>query len=311
VADPKLAAPAGNAGPTETQALATGSGARGAIPGSSGLCSGVDQRGVARPANDCDIGAYQASPPTATTGDATALTATGATVAASVVANDPSASVAFQYGTTASYGSSVTSSSSPAGVTATGVSASLTGLAPATTYHYRVVATNRDGTTSGIDQTFTTTAASPGSVTGPGTGPGSATGRFAGLTVKRQTLRLSRRGAASVNVLCPASTVGACTGTLRLTIRVRVVVRSHGKRRRVLRTVTLGSIRFKVAAGRHATLAVKLTRAATARVKRARSLRATGTAAASDGLRRRATTTALITLRPWLKPSPLRRSTRS
>jgi hypothetical protein len=36
------------------------------------------------------------------------------------------------------------------------VSASITGLAPGTTYHYRVTATNSDGTVEGPDQTFTT-----------------------------------------------------------------------------------------------------------------------------------------------------------
>jgi hypothetical protein len=33
---------------------------------------------------------------------------------------------------------------------------SLTGLLPATTYHYRIVATNEDGTVPGSDQTFST-----------------------------------------------------------------------------------------------------------------------------------------------------------
>ncbi len=38
------------------------------------------------------------------------------------------------------------------------ISAALGGLAPATTYHYRVVATNAGGTTNGADRTFTTPA---------------------------------------------------------------------------------------------------------------------------------------------------------
>jgi hypothetical protein len=36
-------------------------------------------------------------------------------------------------------------------------SASLSGLAPSTTYHYRIVAASSAGTTDGADQTFTTT----------------------------------------------------------------------------------------------------------------------------------------------------------
>ena len=44
----------------------------------------------------------------------------------------------------------------------------LSGLAPGTTYHFRVVATNGIGTTNGADQTFTTSPASAG---GNGSGP--------------------------------------------------------------------------------------------------------------------------------------------
>ncbi len=36
------------------------------------------------------------------------------------------------------------------------VSASVTGLAPGTTYHFQVVASNSAGTTTGPDETFTT-----------------------------------------------------------------------------------------------------------------------------------------------------------
>ena len=58
----------------------------------------------------------------------------------------------------------------------TAVSASLTGLASGTTYHYRVVATNSSGTGRGADGIFTTSSA-PVAVTGPATSvtPTSAT----------------------------------------------------------------------------------------------------------------------------------------
>lgn len=64
------------------------------------------------------------------------------------------------WGTTTSYGHSspVENSASAAG-TANSDSYTLTGLTPQTTYHYQVVATNRWGTTTGTDQTFTTPAA--------------------------------------------------------------------------------------------------------------------------------------------------------
>ena len=63
----------------------------------------------------------------------------------------------FQYGTTAQYGTQTTTAG-PVNGTDKDVSTSLTGLAPSTTYHFRVAATNTDGTTFGDDVTFTTAA---------------------------------------------------------------------------------------------------------------------------------------------------------
>lgn len=64
----------------------------------------------------------------------------------------------FQYGTTTAYGSQ-TPTEGPVQGTDKDVSTNVTGLAPSTTYHYRVAATNTDGTTYGDDVTFTTNAA--------------------------------------------------------------------------------------------------------------------------------------------------------
>ena len=46
------------------------------------------------------------------------------------------------------------------------MTAFLSGLAPATTYHFRVVAINAAGTTLGADRTFTTSTAPPEAATG-------------------------------------------------------------------------------------------------------------------------------------------------
>ena len=88
----------------------------------------------------------------------------GATVGAAVNPNGTATTYAIEYGASARYGRSTPSL--PTGATLTGtanqhVSAALAGLAPLTTYHYRVVATNARGTTYGRDRTLRTTVVAP------------------------------------------------------------------------------------------------------------------------------------------------------
>ncbi len=102
--------------------------------------------------------------PTVTTSTATSITSTSATLNGSVNPNGQSTTVTFQYGTTTSYGSTVTATPSPVtGTSAVSVSAAITGLSPNTMYNFRVVATSSAGTTNGTNQTFTTlvSAAAP------------------------------------------------------------------------------------------------------------------------------------------------------
>jgi uncharacterized repeat protein (TIGR01451 family) len=96
--------------------------------------------------------------PSATTQAASGVTLNQATLNGSVTPNDAAVSVSFEYGLTTSYGSSVsaTPATLPAGTTASAVSASLSGLTPGTTYHYRVVASGSAGSSYGADATFTT-----------------------------------------------------------------------------------------------------------------------------------------------------------
>jgi len=181
------------------------------------------------------------------------------------------------------------------------VSAALTGLAPDTTYHYRIVATTRDGTSTGADATFKTSA--PGS--GPGGGAGGG-GSFGGLKIAKQSVKLTAKRVAAIKASCPAATDGRCMGTLTVTVKVRPSkrVKVHHKLRLVHRTTTvkLGSVRFTVAAGHKATLKLKLSRSAVARVKRARKLRTTATAKATDSAGDAKTTRATVTLHRYLKP---------
>jgi len=95
--------------------------------------------------------------PIVTTGDASAVTTNGATLSATVDAHGHATAFAFEYGLSNAFGSLSAVDSLPSG--ASSVSLAIGGLAPGTTYRYRVVATNASGTTTGVSRTFTTAPA--------------------------------------------------------------------------------------------------------------------------------------------------------
>lgn len=105
--------------------------------------------------------------PVITTGNATGLSTSGATLAGTVDTQGESGTYHFEYGTTTAYGSSTVPQTLAAASGARSASAQLTGLQPYTTYHYRLVATSGAGTTDGSDHTFTTAALSPQAETDP------------------------------------------------------------------------------------------------------------------------------------------------
>jgi len=110
-----------------------------------------------------------AVPPTATTGGATAITATSATLnglAGPGVAAGPVTTYFFQYGKTTGYGAQTRPgivTGCPSGTTnpayctpAVAVKATIRGLKSGQTYHFRIVSSNADGISTGDDETFTT-----------------------------------------------------------------------------------------------------------------------------------------------------------
>jgi YVTN family beta-propeller protein len=106
------------------------------------------------------VGAPSTPTATAATTAATAVTDTSATLNGTVNPNGSSTTVYFQYGTTTSYGSQ-TANQVFTGSSAQGVTASLSGLTPSTTYHYRIIAINAGGTIAGNDISFTTASPTP------------------------------------------------------------------------------------------------------------------------------------------------------
>jgi hypothetical protein len=115
-------------------------------------------------------GTAVAAPPVAITGAASDLTATTATLNATVDPGQETTTYRFEYGTTTSYGTQ-TPADTRQGNGPKAVSANITGLSPATTYHFRVVAENASGKSEGADAVFTTAAQGPAAVTIAATPP--------------------------------------------------------------------------------------------------------------------------------------------
>jgi hypothetical protein len=94
--------------------------------------------------------------PNVTTGPAVLITQNGAKVKGTVDPNGTATSYLFQYGTTKLYSVRTPTALAGAGNKAKKVSAVVGALAPATRYHYRLVAVRGDRVWAGKDKTFKT-----------------------------------------------------------------------------------------------------------------------------------------------------------
>jgi hypothetical protein len=72
---------------------------------------------------------------------------------------ETASTVRFQSGTSTAYGASTPAQTLAASILPRAATATLNGLAPSTTYHFRIVAENAGGPSYGADQTFTTAPA--------------------------------------------------------------------------------------------------------------------------------------------------------
>jgi hypothetical protein len=107
--------------------------------------------------------------PVVSAGTVTSVGSTSAVLGATVDSGGGRGTTWFELGTTSAYGTSTSPVAFRAGATrAVRWTTTASGLAPSTTYHFRVVSTTGGGTTEGPDETFTT----PGTSTRPFKGAG-------------------------------------------------------------------------------------------------------------------------------------------
>ena len=104
--------------------------------------------------NAIDVGADEYLPrtPGLVTGDAEGVTTTGATLRGTVNPEGAPTSYRFEYGPTTSYGNSTPLQDAGSGLGAVPVSAVIGGLDPGSVIHYRLIATNVDGESVGLDR---------------------------------------------------------------------------------------------------------------------------------------------------------------
>ena len=104
------------------------------------------------------VAVAEAAVPGATTRPAANVTQTTARLQGTVDPNNEPTNWYFEYGTTTGYGSRIVDQGPLTGGTGQQVSFDIGGLAPGTTYHFRIVAVNASGNRTGRDRQFTTPA---------------------------------------------------------------------------------------------------------------------------------------------------------
>jgi plastocyanin len=112
--------------------------------------------------------------PTASTGTASSIGETEATLQGSVNPDSKATTYFFEYGTTEGYGTKTSEESAGEGSAAKAASALVESLTPGTIYHYRLVAENSAEKVFGADRTFTTSSppAAPSATTDAATAVG-------------------------------------------------------------------------------------------------------------------------------------------
>jgi PKD repeat protein len=186
-------------------------------------------------------------PPEAVTTAATEVTDSSAQLNGTVTPHDHKTTYRFEYGTTTAYGNVTAAAETGPGASPVVVSMRAEGLAPSSTYHYRLSATSAAGAEKGADQVFTTMAA-PAQLPAPIPPLSSPRRRSSPGMAFAASPALVRAGKAKLKLTCRGEV--PCKGSLELVVRLR----RHGH----AVTRTIGKASFSVAAGGRATVPVTL-----------------------------------------------------
>lgn len=174
---------------------------------------------------------------TAETGDATEITSSSYTLHGVIYSADPDSAWTFRYGPSTSYGS--VTSVQKVGLGLTFVSTTISGLKPATVYHYQLFVSQGSYPASyhpGDDRRFTTPAKSV-----PRT--------YGRVSLQSETLAVGQ-GRAQVRMRCEGESGALC--------RARVSLRTTGRVRGRRRTVSCGDASLSTGASHNVLLRPRL-----------------------------------------------------
>ena len=157
------------------------------------------------------------APPTLDEQSASGLTQTSAILNASINPNNEPTTYHFEYGTNIEYGTGVPipEQTVGAGSGVVVVGQPLAGLQPGTTYHFRVIAINATGVSTGEDRTFRTSALLPRSLKHR---PWSTSHRTRSRSRERSTRAAWRRPTSSTSARTPPTAVASWRGRVKLGI---------------------------------------------------------------------------------------------
>jgi PKD domain len=249
--------------------------------------------------------------PIATTGTATGISQTGATLNATVnPEGNTITSCRFEYGTASAAGSTAPCSSLPGAVkTAVPVSAAVSGLAVGTRYHFRIVVQTSSSTAQGSEQAFETEAEAIAPPVTPGPGPTNTSpvpppsggGGVASYTIAKVALAgastVASNGSFTFKLTCPGG-AGSCSGSISLKTAKAVAATAHLAKAQIL---ALASGSFTLTAGQTKTITLHLSSKARALLAKAHSILAKATIVARNKAGQSATSTLTLTLKPAKK----------